>query len=245
MMLFKKLVVSLFVVFLASGSALAADFTIPGTIGQTVFNDLVTESGRLTAYRSMMPAEPGGLTGFDVGVAISGVEVESALWKQFNVDESAIAVPRLMVRKGLPMNIDVGAFYADVSDYDLSLQGFEIQWAMLEGTVATPALSLRGSYTKLDAAGEMEVKTTAADLVVSKGFAMLTPYAGVGTVSYDGEYTGNIAALQTGPLALADFDDSETRFFAGLQFAIALLNFTAEYEQMDEPVYSLKMSLGW
>ncbi len=241
MKLFKKLVVSLFVVFIASGSALAADFTIDNTILQNQFNGIVTEAGRLTAYRSMMPAEPGGLTGFDIGVAISGVEVDSALWDLFIADnQSASAVPRLMVRKGLPMNIDVGAFYADVSDYDLSLQGFEIQWALLEGTVATPALSLRGSYTKLDAAGEMEVKTTAADLVVSKGFAMLTPYAGVGTVGYDGKYTGNNPLV-----SLSDFDDSETRFLAGLQFAIALLNITAEYEQMDEPVYSLKMSLGW
>jgi hypothetical protein len=138
----------------------------------------------------MVSAEPGGWTGYDIGIALRGVEVDSGLWKQFNVDESAIAVPRIMVRKGLPFNIDVGAFYADVSDYDLSMQGAEIQWAILEGTVATPALSLRGSYTELDAAGEMEVTTTAADLVISKGFAMLTPYAGVGTVAFDGKYTG-------------------------------------------------------
>lgn len=239
MKLIKKLVVASLFVSLAAGSALALDFEIPSTTPQAQFNELVTEAGRLTAYRSMMPAEPGGLTGFDIGVAISGVEVDSNLWQDFNVDESAIAVPRLMVRKGLPLNLDVGAFYAEVSDYDLTLQGFELQWALLEGTAATPALALRGSYTKLDAAGEMEVKTTAADLVVSKGFAMFTPYAGVGTVGFEGKYTGALGA------SLDKFDDSETRFFAGLQFAIALLNLTAEYEQMDEPVYSLKMSLGW
>jgi len=239
--LLKKVFVSLSFVVFCSSPVIAADFSIdPGDI--PFFPEVVTEAARLTAYRSMMPAEPGGLTGFDVGVAISGVEVESNLWKQFNVDESAIAVPRIMVRKGLPFNIDIGAFYADVSDYDISMQGAEIQWAILEGTVATPALSLRGSYTELDAAGEMEVKTTAADLVISKGFAMLTPYAGVGTVGFEGKYTGGDPLVQP---FISDFDDSETRFFAGLQFAIALLNFTAEYEQMDEPVYSLKMSLGW
>lgn len=246
MKLLKKIILTLMVVVLCSGSVWAADFTFPANPGQALFNELVTEAGRLTAYRSMASAEPGGLTGFDVGVAITGVEVESALWSQFNVDESTIAVPRLMVRKGLPLNIDIGAFYANISDYDLTLQGAEIQWAILEGTAATPALSLRGSYTELDAAGEMEVKTTAADLVVSKGFAMFTPYAGVGTVAYEGKYTGADSDLQPGGLfALADFDDNETRVFAGLQFAIALLNITAEYEQMDEPVYSLKMSLGW
>ncbi len=238
MKVLKKLVIALLALLVFSGSSLAADFTIDNTILQSEFDAIVAEAGRLTAYRSMMPAEPGGVTGFDVGVAITGVEVDAALWSQFIADnESSIAVPRIMVRKGLPGGFDVGAFYADVSD--ITLQGAEIQWAILEGTMATPALSLRGSYTELDAAGEMEVKTTAADLVISKGIAMLTPYAGVGTVAFDGEYTGDLA------LSLNDFDDNETRFFAGLQFAIALLNITAEYEQMDEPVYSLKLSLGW
>jgi len=237
----KMIVLCLMFAVLCSGSAWAADFDLTGVV-QSEFNQLVTEAGRLTAYRSLMPAEPGGLTGFDIGVAVSGVEVNEGLWTKYNVDTDVIAVPKLMVRKGLPLNIDVGAFYADVSNYDLTLQGFELQWALLEGTVATPALSLRGSYTKLDAAGEMEVTTTAADLVISKGFAMLTPYAGVGTVGFDGEYTGSDPTLKT---LLADYDDNETRLFAGLQFAIALLNITAEYEKMEEPVYSLKMSLGW
>ena len=238
MKLFSKLFVSLLLVATCWGTALA-DFVVPPGTGQAEFNAVVTEAGRLTAYRSMMPAEPGGWTGFDIGIAISGVEVEESLWQQFNVDEDALAVPRLIARKGLPFNLDVGAFYAEVNDYDLSLYGVELQWAILDGTAATPALALRGSYTELDAAGEVEVTTTAADLVVSKGLAMLTPYAGIGIVNFDGEYTGAF------PLGLEDFDDDETRIFAGLQFAIALLNFSAEYEQMDEPVYSLKMSLGW
>ncbi len=241
MKLLKKTIVTLLLTGLFGAPALAADFAIdPGDV--PFFPAVVTEAARLTAYRSMMPAEPGGLTGFDIGVAISGVEVESALWQQFNVDESEIGVPRLMVRKGLPLNIDIGAFYADVSDYDLTVKGAEIQWALLEGSVATPALALRGSYTELDAAGEMEVTTTAADLVVSKGFALLTPYAGIGTVGFEGKYTGSDPLVQA---LISDYDDDETRIFAGLQIALALMRITAEYEKMDEPVYSLKLSLGW
>lgn len=239
----KKLLVTVCLTLLCSGPAMAADFQVPSDILQPEFNSIVTEAARLTAYRSMVPAEPGGLTGFDAGIALSGVEVESALWSRFiSDDEDAIAVPRLMVRKGLPLNIDVGAYYADVSDYDITMQGAEIQWALLEGTVATPALALRGSYTELDADGELEVKTAAADLVVSKGFTFLTPYAGIGTVSFDGEYTGGDPVVAA---AISDFDDNETRIFAGLQIAMTLLRITAEYEQMDEPVYSLKLSLGW
>jgi len=237
----KKVILTFMVVVLCSGSVWAADFDLTGVV-QPEFNQLVTEAGRLTAYRSMMPAEPGGLTGFDIGLAITGVEVNEGLWTKYNVDTDVVAVPRLMVQKGLPAGIDIGAFYAEVSDYDLSMEGAQIQWALLEGTAATPALALRGSYTKLDAAGEMEVKTMAADIVVSKGVAMLTPYAGLGTVSYEGEYTGSNAGLQA---LLSDYDDNETRIFGGVQFAVALLNITAEYEQMDEPVYSVKMSLGW
>lgn len=115
MTLFRKLLATLIFVLVCGGTAAAADFTIPGGTAQAEFNAIVTEAGRLTAYRSLATAEPGGLTGFDIGVAITGVEVDSALWSQFIADnESAIAVPRIMVRKGLPAGIDIGAFYADV-----------------------------------------------------------------------------------------------------------------------------------
>lgn len=242
MQILKKLVLLLLFMVLGSGSVWAADFTIPVGTPQSLFEEVITEAARLTAYRSMVSAEPGGLTGFDAGISVSAVDVDSALWNYFDVDESTLVAPKLMVRKGLPFNLDVGAFYSEVSDYDISAWGAELQWAMLEGSTVSPALALRGSYTELDAAGEMEVKTTAADLVISKGFAMFTPYAGIGIVAYDGEYTGNTAGVVG---TLQDYDDDEARYFAGLQFALALMRITAEYEQMDDPVYSLKLSLGF
>ena len=238
MQLFKKLTLVILFVALAT-PAWAADFSII-TATQAEFDALVQDAARLTAYRSMAPAEPGGLTGFEVGVSVSGIEIDGALWDQYiGEDEDVMAVPRLMVRKGLPFNIDVGAFYSEVDDYDISLYGGELQVALLEGSVATPAVALRGSYTKLDAADEMEVETVAADLVVSKGFAMLTPYAGIGIVDYEGEYTGAL------PIVLQKYDDDETRYFAGVRFALTALQIAFEYEQMDEPVYSLKIAAGF
>ena len=81
MTLLKKLVLSLLIVVLFGSSAWAADFVIdPADI--PFFPEVVDEAARLTAYRSMVSAEPGGLTGFDIGVAITGVEVDSALWSR-------------------------------------------------------------------------------------------------------------------------------------------------------------------
>jgi len=141
----------------------------------------------------------------------------------------------------LPFNIDVGASYTGLPDSDISLLGGEIQWALLEGSVATPALALRGHYSQLIGVDDLDLKAYGADLVVSKGFAMLTPYVGVGTIYAEGEYTGSLLANQT----LDSHDYTSARYFGGVRIALALLQITADVEYVEQPVYSLKVGLGW
>jgi hypothetical protein len=216
------------------------------TIGQTTFDNFVEEIGPLAAYRGMAPAEPGGLTGFDISVAASAIKIDSNLWTQVmtadsDYDSDYLVVPSIRVRKGLPFNIDVGASYTGMTDSDIKLLGGEVQWAILEGSVATPALALRGHYSQLLGVDDLDLQTYGADLLVSKGFAMLTPYAGVGAVYSKGEYTGSLPAN----LALESHDFTTARYFAGVRISMTLLQITADVEYVEQPVYSLKVGLGW
>jgi hypothetical protein len=208
------------------------------------FRQLVREAGMLAAYRGVAPAEPQGVTGFDIGVEASFVKLDSPVWDRVLVGDapSYLAVPRLHVRKGLPFNLDIGASYAAVPDSNIELFGAELQWAILEGSTATPALALRGSYSTLRGVDDLDLQTMAADAVVSKGFLMLTPYAGVGVVRIDGKYDGANATLQN---TLSDQKVTETRVFGGVQVALALLRLTLEAEYAQMPVYTAKLSLGW
>jgi opacity protein-like surface antigen len=227
----KKILVIALATLLLATPAFAGDYDIVLDLGpgqQTLFNDFVKEVGTLTAYRGLAPAEPQGVTGFDVGVAASFVEIDSDLWTAVmdaNLtdfqSEDYLLVPTLRARKGLAFGLDVGASYAQVPDSNIELLGVELQWSLLEGSVATPALSLRGSWSSLEGVDDLEVTTYGADVLISKGFAMFTPYAGIGQVWIDSE-------TNTG---LEDESLTKNKYFLGINFNLGLMNFAAETEQ--------------
>jgi hypothetical protein len=232
----------LLVLFLAV-PALAAKYDLDNfqNLANDEFRTLVREVGAATAYRALAPAEPQGLTGFDVGVAVTVVDIDDE-WEAVFEDLDApgyLPVPSLRLRKGLPFNVDIGAFYAQAPRTNLRMYGGEVQWALLEGGVASPALALRGSYSTLKGVDDLDLETYAADAVISKGFAMLTPYAGIGMVRIEGDYTGDFNP------GLDRHKLEEVRYFGGMQVALALLRLTVEAEYLEKPVYSAKISLGW
>ncbi len=236
---------ALLILFLAGPTA-AAKYDIANFAGlaDDTFADFIREAGVGTAYRGLAPAEPQGLTGFDLGVAVSIVDIRDDNWKQIlegNDPPAYLTIPSLRLRKGLPFNLDVGAFYAQVPDSNIKLFGGELQWALLEGGVATPALALRASYSTLQGVDDLDLQTYGADAVISKGFAMLTPYAGIGVVRIEGEYTGDDPQASN----LNDHSFTEPRYFAGVQASLALLRLTLDAEYLVRPVYSVKVSLGW
>ncbi|PLX92594.1 MAG: hypothetical protein C0621_09160 [Desulfuromonas sp.] len=238
----RKLVLALLLIFTTSGVATAGDYDFNfSAIANDTFKTVVREAGLLSAYRGVAPAEPQGLTGFDVGVELSLVELDSK-WDQVFLGGDTpgyLPVPRVHVRKGLPFGLDVGVSLTQIPESDMQVIGGELQYAILEGTTATPALSIRGSYSTVNGIDDLDLETYAADAVISKGILMFTPYAGVGIVQIDGEYTGGTNA------AIGSEDFTETRVFAGVQMAIALLRLTVDAEFSQTPIYTAKLSLGW
>jgi opacity protein-like surface antigen len=237
----------LLVVFLAAPAfAGDYDFTIPSDLGNDTFKSLVKEAGAMVAYRSVAPAEPGGLTGFDIGVAASFVEVDTDVWDQVFESQDTpgyVTIPKVHLRKGLPFGIDIGASYSMVPDSNIEVLGGEIQIALMDGSAALPALALRGHYSTLLGVDDLDLEVYGGDVVLSKGLLMFTPYIGAGMLQTKGEYTGNIDELKS---TLKDQDETTTRFFGGVQIAMALLRITLDAEYADEvPVYTAKVSLGW
>jgi hypothetical protein len=109
---------------------------------------------------------------------------------------------------GLPFNIDIGASYAQVPDTNIEFWGGELRWAFLEGSTTLPAVALRGSYTGTTGIDQLKLTTAAADISISKGIAMFTPYAGIGQVWVKSEPQG-VPVLQ-------EESFSQTKFYAGV-----------------------------
>ena len=224
-----------------SNFAPASDIKFDTSLVQSEFNEFVKEFGTALWFNPMAPAETLGVIGFDISIETSLTDVgnEKSYWKKiFNDGDtySYIPVPRLHVQKGLPFNIDVGAMYVAVPDSNIKIWGLEAKYAFLEGSVVSPAVSIRASYSKLQGVNELSMDTKSLDLLISKGFVMFTPYAGVSLIKIHGSENSDLITLN-------DVDESERRVLMGLQLSLFPLIINAEASFGNVPQYALKFGM--
>lgn len=209
---------------------------------QATFDAFVDEVAAMSAYNPLSPAEPLGITGLEIGAAVSSYSIDTAIWDNAVADGTApshIPVPRLLVRKGLPFGIDIGASYAAVPGSNIKNVGGEVRWAFLEGSTVTPAVAVIGHASKLSGVPDFDVSTYGVDVGISKGFTIFTPYAAVGQLWYKGSQS------VTG-LSFQDRDTSDTRYYAGVQFGfLPFLSMTAQADFKPVQTYSLRLNVGF
>lgn len=219
----------------------ASDIDNLGNLGQAQFRLFSEDLGAALSYKALAPAEPLGITGFDIGIEATATRLEhSALFDEATTGSGMdyLVVPKLHVHKGLPFNIDVGGFYSSVPNTNIKLTGLELRYAFLEGGIAMPAVAVRAAYTKLSGVDQLDFDTRSVELTASKGFVMLTPYAGIGKVWTTSTPNG-IASLQEESFAL-------TKIFIGANLNLGLLNLAIEGDKTgDAASYGLKLGFRW
>lgn len=224
----------------AVAASAESDFEIQPGGSQAQFRSVAKDIAATLDYKALGPAEASGLTGFSVGAfATYAPTSDKDAWTAVTGEEvDAIGMVGVSAVKGLPFNIDIGAFYSQVPKTDAKLFGGEVRWAVLPGGVATPAVAVRGSYTKLSGEDQLEYDAYGFDVSVSKGFAFLTPYAGAGY---------SFGTVSTDPLfGYEDEDVNQAKFFVGARIALGFLQLTPEYTRSgDTNAYSLRLSLGF
>src|SRR5258706_4581583 len=153
-------------------------------LNQSDFQAFPEDWDAALSYKPLTPTAPLGITGFDVGIAVTDTKLQnSAVFAKAGADISNAAVPSLRVNKGLPFGIDVGVMAGAVPGTNIKLYGGELRYAIVSGGVAMPAIGVRGSYTKLTGVDQLDFDTKGLDLSISKSFLMFTPYARGGTGS--------------------------------------------------------------
>jgi len=255
----KKVLLSLLLLLVPAASALAnAGITLPPTtppfnFTQDDFKGLSRELGLAISYVPLAPAEPLGgtvLPGFDIGVEATGVllNTDNPYWQKinaFNKSTGSDTIPstlpeaKVHVQVGLPViPIDVGFVYGEAQNTDIKFAGGEVKWAILRGSVATPALALRGAYTKLSGVSDLDLSTASADISISKGFAVFTPYAGYGMVWIDSKPKSSLNPT------LQEENLYESKGFLGCKITFfPLLNMVAEADFARVNSYSLRLNL--
>ncbi len=206
--------------------AMAGSINNLGALLQPEFRNFSEDLGSALSYKAIAPAEGLGVTGFDIGLSVSQTSLtkSASLWNKVGVSNiSNLYVPKLHVTKGLPLDIDIGAFASTIPTTGINLFGGELKWAFLPGSTVMPAVAVRGSLTKLTGVNQLSLDTKGLDVSVSKGFAMFTPYAGIGKV-----WTNSTPDAATG---LAKESFSQNKLFVGGNLNLGLTNLAAEYDK--------------
>lgn len=250
----KKLLFAVLLLFIFLGKAFALDdINFSTGMTQRLFKDFSDQLGTALSYKPVSPAEPYGVTGFDIGVEVSAVKVDDEYWKYAIKGQGVpgyALIPKLHVIKGLPFGIDVGAVYSQVPDTNIKCFGGEVKYAFMKGSAVTPAVAVRGTYTQLTGVEQLDFKTYGVEATISKGVGFgvkLTPYAGVGVNWFQSKPTGFASApVLSGGLGLSEENSTHPKAYAGARFTIVLLAITGEVELNDvTPVYSLKAGLAF
>jgi hypothetical protein len=211
---------------LAAGplTANAGDFPGIDTLSQDAFRGLSRDLGAAFSYKGVVPAAPLGTLGIDVGVEATTTKIEHgpAFSAAGAGGVSDIFVPKLHVHKGLPYGWDIGAFVGGASEVNATLFGADIRKALIDDGIATPAVALRLSGTRATGLGDLRVGTAAIDLMASKKFVVLTPYAGAGIVRTWSSVSSS---------SLKDEQQNDGRYFAGLAVTLLAANLAFEAER--------------
>lgn len=233
----------LFVATVSDAVAGGNDIQLQLGLEESEFKDLSKQVGLFISYIPLAPAEPLGILGFDIGVEMTGVKIDSgsSVWKNAVSDSKPpdyIVLPKLHVQKGLPFGVDVGAIFATVPGSNIKLYGGELKWAVLKGSIVTPAVAIRGSFTTLAGVDDIDASTYGVDASVSKGFGPITPYAGIGQVWIK---AGENSSLVTIP----DVSTSATKLFVGTRISLLIISIALEADFSDINMYSARAGISF
>lgn len=188
-------------------------------------------------------AAPLGLVGFQVYAdATYDSEFDDQPFVETAIDGSFtggfLSVARVGARKGLPGGIDLGLSYGKGLDGDVKLISAELQYAIAKGGLVSPALSLRLTGTRTTGSNVYDLDQYGAELLLSKGFTVLTPYIGVGIVRSKGTLETDLGTA---------LEDTATRgiAYAGVTLNLLLPKITFEVEKGEAVQGAVRVGFGF
>ncbi len=208
----------------------------------------------------------GSIFGFELGVigGITKTPEINKLVKEQDPNEDVEQVPHGTLLGVLTVPLGITAEVGIVpevgsGDFKFSRQSLGVKWTITEVllTDLPVSLAIKGHYTKADLEFEQPVngqdtKVKVEDTVtgflflVSKNFAIVEPYAGVGYLMSDGEIdvSGSSTIFNFTAATQASAKNSSMQFLAGAELKLLVFKVGAEYSrQFDTDRYSLKLAV--
>jgi hypothetical protein len=214
----------------------AADSNAGRAAAQAQLRLLSEDLGSMVAYKPLIPSGGTGIVGFDVGAAVlvNQVRNRDAFALVAGQDVPATVQYALRVNKGLPMDLDIGASASKFVGVNLQVLGADLRWAALNERTYLPAVSVRAAFSQLEGNDQLDLRTVSYDLALSKTFAFITPYVGLGQVQVSA--TPNVAGAPADNFNLL-------RVFGGTSLTLRPMNLVVEVDKTGDAA-NLGVKLG-
>ena len=153
----------------------ASDWTLNGGAPKSELEDFHKDFADAVYPYPGHGAVPLGVVGFEAYVDASynhgfGDAVGSAHPINGSLPGGILSVARVGVRKGLPLGIDLEATFGRAVGGNFNLVSGTVQWALLKGGVAEPALAFRVTGSQSTGVSNYRLRQVGVEAVVSKGF---------------------------------------------------------------------------
>lgn len=226
-----------------SSAAAAQDIRFDPEITRQEFARFSRLVGQAIYATPVEPARARGLFGFDIGVAVTAIPVDTSAsyWEHAVGDEDFTisdygVVPRVVASKGLSL-VTVSASWAKIQDTDIQIWGGSVDVPIISGGLVKPTLALRGAYAQLRGVDEYDLDSYGVEVFLSKGFGPITPYIAAGLQRSDA--VGRIT-----PTITLEDESTVHRYTAGVRISLLLPKIVVEATQGEERSYSAKISFG-
>ena len=149
-----------------------------------------------------------------------------------------LSIARVGVRKGLPGGFDIGASYGEALGGDIKLVSAELQYAIANGGLVSPALSVRVTGTRTIDAQAYRLDQYGAEVLLSKGFVVLTPYVGAGIVRSKGTLDSPLGSSR---------EETTTRpvIYAGVTLNLLVPKIHVEVEKGETLQAAVRVGIGF
>jgi len=234
--LFSKTFLTVCSLFCLQSAYASQDMNQLTTLIDSQFKSFAENLSASQSYKSLSRSKTSGANALNIGFEYSSTEVEPhSFLEEYTPRETpdTLLIPRLQVNTGYGYGWNAGAFYSSIPDSDIEIYGGELSYSLNSHNEYVPEISVRGTYSQVTGITDTYVTSTGLEFSVSKGFSGFTPYAGVGTTRFDGDYR------------LDGYNDhlTQNKYFMGLQFDLGIVSISAETEQQGDYA-STKAKMG-
>lgn len=219
------------------------------SLTQAAWRRFVSEVGLVAYYRPQVGARPvgRGRMEFNVTQASTRIDPKSSAWNDtfshpeadhYLIEGDALPIPSIGMRVGVSDRVDLGGYITKNLQSNYGLAGAQVQYAFRRDDARGVAAATRLTAGYLFGPQDAQVAVLGLDLVVSKRFSHLEPYAIATSYSSAGRET-------TSKVDLEDVAVSGTQGTLGLAVHLGPMRVAGEANFARVNGYALKVGFGW